>query len=38
MPKEHQKTIKNLMFDDQGIKYLKAIKVENKFELDIIEN
>ena len=38
MPKEHQKTIKNLMSDDQGIKYLKAIKVENKFELDIIEN
>ena len=37
MPEPQRKTIKNILSDKQEIKYLQAIKVKNKFELEIIE-
>lgn len=36
MPETQRKTIKNIFSDEQKIKYLQAIKVKNKFELEII--
>lgn len=37
MPKPQRKTVKNILSDRHEIKYLQAIKVKNKFELEIID-
>jgi len=36
MPETQRKTIKSIPSDEQEIKYLQAIKVKNKYELEII--
>ena len=36
MPETQRKTIKNIYSDEQEIKYLQAIKVKNKYKLEII--